>query len=159
MFTENFNVLFMLQVFSKSMADGIHFYREQIGSRFLKHSEATENFTRTLNAMFDATNARLPKEGIRPGCVGYKVEMLLLHSNEFNYYNSGFNILFLFKNISDFLAKLQQTDTFATDVTMASLRVTLQSILDLVDYLCEKIAYEYVLTAKFNQDCLEVSLL
>lgn len=59
--------------------------------------------------------------------------------------------------IKDFLETMDDRDTFASDKTIPSIRITLQSILDLVDYLCGTLGFTYVLTAKFNQDCLEVS--
>lgn len=51
---------------------------------------------------------------------------------------------------------MQDEDTFASPITLESLRVTLQSVLDLVKYLCDEVGFAYVLTAKFNQDSQEV---
>jgi len=45
---------------------------------------------------------------------------------------------------------------FLTQMTADGLKITLKSTIDLVDYLLNKYNYKYVLTAKFNQDCLEV---
>jgi len=48
--------------------------------------------------------------------------------------------------------------SFLTPETAEGLRVTLQSTLDIIEYL-HSIGYQYILTAKINQDRLEVSFL
>lgn len=45
---------------------------------------------------------------------------------------------------------------FASKETMLGLIVTISSTLEIIDYLKEKFNYSYILTAKLNQDCLEV---
>lgn len=52
------------QVFSKSMAVGIDLYRNKKYDCF-KGSEETVEFTKTMNAMFDALNRRHKAEGIK----------------------------------------------------------------------------------------------
>jgi len=47
---------------------------------------------------------------------------------------------------------------FLTQMTSDGLKITLKSTIDLVEYLLNECNFAYVLTAKFNQDCLEVSL-
>lgn len=47
---------------------------------------------------------------------------------------------------------------FLTQITADGLKKTLQSTIDLVEYLLNECNFAYVLTAKFNQDHLEVRL-
>lgn len=48
---------------------------------------------------------------------------------------------------------------FLTRQTYEGLRITLQSTIDLVEYLLNKCEFTYVLTAKCNQDNLEVNFI
>ena len=48
---------------------------------------------------------------------------------------------------------------FLTYQTAQGLRLTLQSTLDIVEYLTTKYKFPYVLTKKINQDPLEVHLI
>lgn len=45
---------------------------------------------------------------------------------------------------------------FLTNNTAESLRITLTSTIDLTVYLLEECEFKYILSAKFNQDLLEV---
>lgn len=45
---------------------------------------------------------------------------------------------------------------FLTQSTFDGLKITIKSTIDLVEYLLEECGFLYVLTAKFNQDSLEV---
>jgi len=60
--------------------------------------------------------------------------------------------------IKDFREVLTFEDcynSFASDVTLASIRVTLQSFLEIIEYL-SNLGFKYVLTGKISQDSLEV---
>lgn len=68
--------------------------------------------------------------------------------------------------IEDFLVMLNETEKnsiekntklFASQLTTESLRVTLMSVLDIITLLLDK-DVRYVLTAKSNQDPLEVGI-
>lgn len=59
-------------------------------------------------------------------------------------------------NVTERNAVEKGTRLFASQLTTESLRVTLMSTLDIINYLFDKGAY-YVLTAKLNQDPLEVT--
>lgn len=48
---------------------------------------------------------------------------------------------------------------FASRETLLGLIITVSSTLEIVKYLVEELGYEYVLTSKLNQDCLEVVLI
>jgi len=45
-----------------------------------------------------------------------------------------------------------------TQATADGLKITIKSTIDIVDYLLNKCNFKYILTAKLNQDCLEVNL-
>lgn len=46
---------------------------------------------------------------------------------------------------------------FVSATTLKAMRITIKSMIDLVELLLSKeLGYKYVLTGKFNQDCLEV---
>jgi hypothetical protein len=47
-------------------------------------------------------------------------------------------------------------NTFASTETVSALRMTIMSIIQMMEYLRDILGFDYVLTAKFNQDCLEV---
>lgn len=51
---------------------------------------------------------------------------------------------------------LIKKDHFLTPDASEGLRMTLNSTLDLLQYLLENLRIEYVLTGRINQDCLEV---
>lgn len=53
--------------------------------------------------------------------------------------------------------KKQIENRFLSHSTAEGLRVTLKSTIELSKYLLESCNFKYVLTRKFNQDCLEVS--
>ncbi|KAG0410047.1 hypothetical protein HPB47_012835 [Ixodes persulcatus] len=131
------NVRLATQLFSRSTALGIRIYRNERRPG-LESSEGTETFTRLLNDLFDALNAKLPLQGIRKTSSGIKI-------------------------INDFIDLLNLTERnhitnngimFASAVTMQSLRVTLLSVRDIIQELLTEGAI-YVLTAKLNQDPLE----
>lgn len=103
-----------------------------MNAKNMQNSADTEEFSRIMNNLFDACNARGPRDGVKPGSTSYKT-------------------------IKMFLKSIQESDTFASATTMQSLKVTLQSVLDLTDYLCRIIGFAYVCTEKFSQDCLEVN--
>jgi len=46
--------------------------------------------------------------------------------------------------------------TFASPQTILSMQVTLSTTIEVTEYLILKLGFKYVLTAKLNQDCLEV---
>ncbi|KAG0443014.1 hypothetical protein HPB47_015379, partial [Ixodes persulcatus] len=131
------NVRLATQLFSRSTALGIRIYRNERRPD-LESSEGTETFTRLLNDLFDALNAKLPLQGIRKTSSGIKI-------------------------INDFIDLLDLTERnhitnngimFASAVTMQSLIVTLLSVRDIIQELLTEGAI-YVLTAKLNQDPLE----
>lgn len=51
---------------------------------------------------------------------------------------------------------VSQKHDFLTKTAADGLKITLKSTIDLVNYLLYEKDFAYVLTAKFNQDCLEV---
>lgn len=63
---EKMNVRLATQLFSRSVALGLRFYREQREPGF-EDTEGTERFTAPINELFDVLNAKIPVEGIRKG--------------------------------------------------------------------------------------------
>lgn len=53
---------------------------------------------------------------------------------------------------------LIRENEFLTRTTVDGLKITIQSTIDLVNDLLNDYGFIYVLTAKLNQDCLEVIL-
>ncbi|XP_077537531.1 uncharacterized protein LOC144149751 [Haemaphysalis longicornis] len=134
------NVRLAVQLFSRSTAIGLRVYREE-GTDGFQDTAETEAFTRMINDVFDALNAKLPKEGIRansPKIQVIKDFLVMLDTTEFNH-------------------NTKNTLLFASRQTMESLRVTLLSIIDIINEL-HKAGVPYVLTAKLNQDPLEILL-
>ena len=65
-------------------------------------------------------------------------------------------ITFLDKWESEMKDGIIKADDFLTPETAEGLRVTLHSTLELIEFLHNVAGFKYVLTAKFNQDRLEV---
>ncbi|KAL4127413.1 hypothetical protein QTP88_011584 [Uroleucon formosanum] len=60
-----------LRVLSKSMSDGLKFYQKH-NIPGLEPCDATIKFTKIMNDMFDALNAKCPFEGVRPGSKNFQ---------------------------------------------------------------------------------------
>ncbi|KAH9364935.1 hypothetical protein HPB48_017970 [Haemaphysalis longicornis] len=134
---EKMNVRLATQLFSRSVALGLRFYREQREPGF-EDTEGTERFTALINELFDVLNAKIPVEGIRKGSP--KIEVIR-------------TFLCLLNTTEEDSIRLK-TKLFASQMTTESLRVTLMSVLDIIILLHDKDVI-YVLTAKLNQDPLE----
>jgi len=59
-------------------------------------------------------------------------------------------------NESENYWKAHKVPAFVAPTSIPMMRVTIQSTIDIVDYLLKERKYDFVLTGKFNQDCLEV---
>ncbi|XP_077516220.1 uncharacterized protein LOC144126127 [Amblyomma americanum] len=122
------------QLFSRSVSIGLKVYRQMMVPGFA-NSFGTEQFTMLLNDLFDILNSKVPAAGIRKGSPKIKF-------------------------LDDFLAMLNETESipnvklFASRQTIESLRVTLMSVLSLVEFLFNQ-GVSYILTASLNQDPLE----
>ncbi|XP_049276172.1 LOW QUALITY PROTEIN: uncharacterized protein LOC125760320 [Rhipicephalus sanguineus] len=157
---QKMSVRLATQLFSRGTAIGIRIYREA-GTEGLRGSEGTEVFTRLLNDLFDALNIKLPERGIKrhskeiqasSGSSSYVLMLIVC-----GYFTSFIQV------IKDFLEMLNSTEKnsveqglklFASQQTTQSLRVTLMSTLEVIEFLLDEGAH-YVLTAKLNQDPLE----
>lgn len=70
------------------------------------------------------------------------------------------------KDLLDYLNNWKQNlikniikeDNFLTKQTSEGLRVAINSTIELVNYIINDCGFAYVLTNKFNQDCLEVPI-
>ncbi|KAH9374391.1 hypothetical protein HPB48_004023 [Haemaphysalis longicornis] len=108
------------QVFSRCMAEGIQFYREQ-GLHSFVGSEKTQEFTLFLNDLFDALNRRFPAEEIPR------------NSRDLTILKNGLHWLDSWERELESGAITK--DQFLTKNTCEGLRVTLQSTIDLCDNL------------------------
>ncbi|XP_077512635.1 uncharacterized protein LOC144123741 [Amblyomma americanum] len=166
------NVRLATQLFSRSVAIGLKFYKEQREPGF-EGTEGTEKFTLLMNELFDALNAKCPIEGIRRNSPKIKVSSFMVIVPEiFKLYRQAVKLTcgilfyrfpYVSRVIRDFLDLLNTTERntirentklFASQQTTESLRVTLLSVLDIIALLHQKEVL-YVLTAKLNQDPLE----
>ncbi|KAL5239065.1 hypothetical protein ACI65C_006475 [Semiaphis heraclei] len=129
-----------IQLFIKSVAVGLRFYRDRQPD-FFKDSIETEQFTLMLNNIFDAVNQKFPKEGIKQ------------NSHDLEVLNEGKQWLDSWK--SNYDDSNITADEFLTQQTAEGLRVTVQSYIDITLYLLDKCNFSYVLTSKLNQDYLE----
>ncbi|KAH6935928.1 hypothetical protein HPB50_011478 [Hyalomma asiaticum] len=134
---QKMSVQLATQLFSRSVAIGFSIYREQNTPEF-ENTHGTESFTLLLNNVFDALNARIPAEGIRKD------------SRQIQVLKDFLNML----NETEQQCRQTNTKMFASQMTVESLRVTLMSVLDIIDIMHSK-GVPYVLTAKLNQDPLE----
>ena len=126
---QKMNVRLAFQLFSRSVADGIKFFRETHFSGF-EGSESTEQFTRDLNCLVDILNSSSPVNGLYKG-------------------SDKYCILKRWKTLLN-----EKENNFASQRTLESLRVTVQSTLEVTEYLWKN-GLKYVLTAKLNQDPIE----
>lgn len=128
------NVRLAAQLFSRSVAIGLKIYR-QLNVPGFDDTAGTEKVTSLLNDLFDILNAKIPQAGIRKGSPKIKF-------------------------LEEFLDMLNQTEArknvklIASNQTVESLRVTLMSVLSIIEFLHNE-GVSYILTAKLNQDPLE----
>ncbi|XP_077516532.1 uncharacterized protein LOC144126333 [Amblyomma americanum] len=162
------------KLFSRSVSIGLKVYRQMMVPGFAD-SFGTEQFTMLLNDLFDILNSKVPAAGIRKGSPKIKVPELFYvafllwgknrdlklctHSPIFSKHCFLFSFI-CFQFLDDFLAMLNETESipnvklFASRQTIESLRVTLMSVLSLVEFLFNQ-GVSYILTASLNQDPLE----
>lgn len=128
------------QIFSESVAKGLQFYAKR-GAPRLYDVGPTVQFTLLMNNLFDALNRRVPVEGVRRG------------GNDFQVIKDAMQWLDTWEEerVSGKIHK----DFFSTPSTAEGLRVTLKSVVELSNYLLTECGFDYVLTAKMNQDRLE----
>lgn len=97
-------------------------------------------FTLLMNNLFDALNRRFPAEGVR------------LSGNDFQVIEDALQWLDKLEEVVN--GKIHK-DFFLTPSTEEGLRVTLKSVVQLSNYLLTECGFDYILTAKLNQDRLE----
>lgn len=107
------------------------------------HTAVVEE-TLLLNDSFDTMNGRRFAERINPENWNEKKKPLvdLLKAIDISEEHS--------------LASKGKEKPFLSDTSLKAMRITLQSTIELVNFLLEKGKYDFVLTGKFNQDCIEV---
>lgn len=112
-----------------------------------KHTEATQQMCQVLNDAFDVLNGRQYRDRITLGNwekdKKHLVDLLdAINETEEHSRASKFNGL-----------------PFISNTSLKAMRITLTSAIELIEYLLMKCNYDFVLSGKFNQDCLEVGLL
>ncbi|KAH8025728.1 hypothetical protein HPB51_010969 [Rhipicephalus microplus] len=138
--TEKMRVKLATQVFSRSVAKGLEYYSSR-GASGLQDVKATVDFTLKMNDLFDALNRSHPKEELRQSSKDLRVLASSLH-----WLNTWEREL-----VSGTISR----EDFLTESTAEGLRVTILSAIQLSKYLLETCGFNYVLTAKFNQDVLK----
>ncbi|KAK4006226.1 hypothetical protein OUZ56_011382 [Daphnia magna] len=133
-----------VQLFSESTARGFEYYREDLGLEEFKNTEPTEAMVRLLNNAFDVMNGRHIQESICKENWESKCKIL--------------NELLEAIDMSEHMSKEANLTPFLSQTTIEALRLTLTSIIDLTNDLFDD-NYTFVLTGKFNQDCIEVFIL
>lgn len=149
-------------------------------------STGTEEFTILINDLFDILNAKVPPAGIRRGSPKIQVGILnyvpkyvkqiwelfcdetetgvLVPLRLCSLINCLLSPFLVLQFLKDFLQTMNRTESnknvklFASAQTVESLRVTLMSVLSIIDFLHSK-GVNYILTASLNQDPLEVTKL
>lgn len=125
--------------------------------------EATIIFSKRINDLFDALNRRYSLEGIRENSNDFKVSKtsaiacVVTLSLWYNCKVLEDSLQFLNKWENMVIDGKIKDEEFLTRSTADGLRVTILSTIELSNYLLKN-KFKYVLTAKMNQDPLEVSL-
>lgn len=128
------------------MAKAFEFYRCKNPSTqsAFRHTEAIQDLVLLLNNAFDSLNGRRFIERICPK----------------NWSENKQNLLNLLDALNETeahsLASKENAKPFLSETSLKALRVTLTSAIQLTEFLMEKCHYDFVLTGKFNQDCIEV---
>lgn len=138
-------VKFAAQVLSSSVADAIDFLRS-LGLPDFRGSEATVEFIRVIDRVFDFLNSR------HPFGKGYKAPI------------KKENLEFLRKESSKWISYFLKLKTVSDEPLYASPRRTfiiayttsIKSVLAVAENLFQSHYYSYILTYKFSQDLLEL---
>ncbi|KAK4007498.1 hypothetical protein OUZ56_012653 [Daphnia magna] len=139
------NVRLMAQITYFNVAKAFPFYRLKnlTTMEVFKHTKATEEMCLILNNAFDVLDGRHYKERIHTG--NWKQQQkclvdLLEAINEAEAYSKASN-----KNARPFLS----------ETSLNSVRLTLTSAMELIDFLKKKCNFQIFHRGKFNQDCLD----
>ncbi|KAL1421128.1 hypothetical protein MTO96_023435 [Rhipicephalus appendiculatus] len=138
---QKLSVKLAVQLFSESTASGMEFYARRDECKKLHMSAATVQFTRRMNDLYDCLNTKRPQQ----------VQ-----------YNEAEHITTLKENIKwldrwyEYIQTLpkQRQICFLSKPTSEALRLTLHSVVALIEYLL-KSGFQYVLVGNFGQDPLE----
>ncbi|XP_063986279.1 uncharacterized protein LOC135167229 isoform X2 [Diachasmimorpha longicaudata] len=127
-----------VQIFSNSVYRGLNALKD---IPELKDSQATAEFCKWLNDLFDALNRKHIMNAVTPTGLDWKLIQSSL--DKLNIWE---------QNVQE---KKISRDSFLTQQTADGLRVTLMSMLHMVKYLVEKYGFPFVFTGRVNQDALE----
>lgn len=104
---QRMNARLAFQLFSNSMANAIKFYRDTNCEGFVG-SEKTESFIRDMNDLVDALNSSIPTKGLYSGSASHHILLKVLQIRN------------------------SESNTFASERTLESLRITLKSTLEVL---------------------------
>lgn len=148
---------------STSVAKALQLYRCSAESGHLfQGTEGTQNFLQLCNDAFDVMNRRSPKEGITLEKWRSQKAVLFISNTAKTPCQLPvlLKILIRFRDALDASERVWKETKVQPFVALSSIpmmRMTVASTIDLVDYLLVQRNYKYILTGKFNQDCLEVN--
>nr|CAH0105887.1 unnamed protein product [Daphnia galeata] len=150
---QKMNVSLAMQVLSSSVAKGLEYYRtcpkieEEVRRKFVK-CKPVEELLQLLNECFDTKNTRRLRDGIKKEKWQEKKEMKLPVFPKPKDRTQSF-----YQGV----ARPKLPPPFVSKDTIKALRITIRSIIDLIELLLSpSFNLTYSLSAKFNQDCLEV---
>ncbi|KAK4037850.1 hypothetical protein OUZ56_029876 [Daphnia magna] len=151
------------QLYSKHMAMALKFLREDRKTAHLFNgSEATEKLTKLINDTFDIMNGRHKGESINGNNWNNLVEMEgKVTKGKKSVLEDMLKIIELTEECHRNPGKRPIMAAFASDTTLDGWRLSIRSTIDLTEELLnpknplEK--YDFVLTAKWNQDALEMT--
>ncbi|XP_049268906.1 uncharacterized protein LOC119381959 [Rhipicephalus sanguineus] len=135
---EKMRVSLAFQLFGDSVLRGLQHYKSQLEASYGKGAiDATESFFRMMNRLIKAMTSRFKSEALWPDSDGAAVL-------------SGF---------LDYISKWEQHTNkgngFLSKPTATGLRVTISSVLSLLNYVTKDLGYQYLMTSRLSQDPIE----
>ncbi|KZR97652.1 Uncharacterized protein APZ42_007352, partial [Daphnia magna] len=128
------------QLFSESVACAFEYFADDLKLESFKDTKPTIKMVRMLNNAFDVMNGRCRSESINKSNWPGKKKIL----------EETLDAIEMTETIS---AELKLTP-FMSQTTLEALRLTLHSFIALTEDLLNN-SYDFILTGKFNQDCVE----
>lgn len=131
----------------------------------LQGCQATINFIRRINNLIEAMTSRSSMNALTPKSKAAQVIIILLQGPSYVYFKMNNSFIFL-QTIKDFIEFLQTWESTAkksteylSSSTSVGLHVTLAATLEVMKFLTEECGYNFLMTARLNQDALEVGQL
>lgn len=135
----------------------------------LQDSKPSQTFCHRIKELIRAMNCRTPNGAMKPGSESWKVSWLFLriwyiHNIIQLHYILFMIYIYILQIVEEFLPYLdtwqQEAKTkglhFMSDSTCYGLKVSLTATLEICKYLIDECGFKYLMTARLNQDALEV---